>query len=143
MNETIILSVEPGSGGEEVADFMEMLVRMYTLWAEKKKYVVFSKPSLPGTVSITILGENIYDSLKGEVGTHRLVRLSPHDTQSRRYTSFAKVSIVRVDEGPGLVRSYVFHPYKKVVDHCSGVETEDIDKVLQGDLDLFINDMVF
>ena len=231
-----ILEIHPGAGGTESCDWASMLYRMYLRWCEKKGYKTTILDYQDGdeagikSVSIKISGPNVYGLLKRERGVHRLVRLSPFDSNNRRHTSFASVEItpeieqdtsIDIDEkdlkidvyrstgagGQGVnttdsavrithlptkivvtcqnersqiqnkeqamkvlknklllkkieeqeeemnkikgiqstinfgsqIRSYVMHPYSMVKDHRTGVETSNVDKVLDGDLDLFIN----
>ena len=231
-----ILEIHPGAGGTESCDWASMLYRMYLRWCEKKRFKTTILDYQEGeeagikSVSIKISGTNAYGLLKRERGVHRLVRLSPFDSNNRRHTSFASVEItpeieqdtnIDIDEkdlkidvyrstgagGQGVnttdsavrithlptkivvtsqnersqiqnkeqamkvlknklllkkieeqeeemnkikgiqsninfgsqIRSYVMHPYSMVKDHRTGVETSNVDKVLDGDLDLFIN----
>ena len=96
------LEVHPGAGGTESQDWAEMLLRMYTRWSEKKGYslevVEKSQGEEAGIKSVTIKveGKNAYGWLKTESGIHRLVRISPFDSQKRRHTSFASVWIYPV-----------------------------------------------
>ena len=95
-----ILTLHPGAGGTESQDWAEMLYRMYTRWATKKGYEVKELDYLEGeeagikSVTFEILGENAYGYLKGEMGVHRLVRISPFDAGGRRHTSFASVEVL-------------------------------------------------
>lgn len=231
-----ILSLHAGAGGTEAQDWVEMLLRMYTRWAEDKGYQVKALDVLPGeeagikSVTLLIEGENAYGFLKSEKGIHRLVRISPFDASGRRHTSFASVDVmpeidddiqieikpddlkietfraggaggqhvnktdsaVRITHIPtGIVvqcqnersqhsnretamkilkarlfekyqqeqrekleklrgeqkeiawgnqiRSYVFHPYNMVKDHRTNVEVGNINAVMDGDIDVFIN----
>ncbi|MDD3126201.1 MAG: peptide chain release factor 2 [Candidatus Izemoplasmatales bacterium] len=100
-----ILDFHPGSGGTESQDWAQMLLRMYTRWAESKKYKItildYEDGEEAGLKSATILvaGKNAYGYLKAESGVHRLVRISPFDSAARRHTSFASVSVVpEIDE---------------------------------------------
>lgn len=231
-----IISFNAGSGGLEATDWAEMLMRMYQRWFDSKKFKYIltdiNKEDAGGIKSATLMvkGRNAYGLLKGEKGVHRLVRISPFDSNKRRHTSFASVDIypeldddthVDIDEkdlridtfrasGAGgqhvnttdsavrithiptgvtvssqsersqiknratamkmlmakliqikeeehkekiediqgkysqitwgsQIRSYVFQPYTLVKDHRSNFEVGNIDKVMDGDLDDFIN----
>lgn len=230
-----ILEIHPGAGGTESCDWASMLYRMYLRWCEKKNYKVTLLDYQAGdeagikSVSIMIKGPYAYGYLKCEKGVHRLVRLSPFDSNNRRHTSFASVDItpdidkeidIELDEkdlkidvyhssGAGgqsvnttdsavrithlptkivvtcqnersqiqnkeqalkvlknkllmikleeqekelskikgnqsniefgsQIRSYVMHPYSMVKDHRTNVETSNVSKVMDGDIDLFI-----
>ncbi len=230
-----ILTIHPGAGGTESQDWAEMLMRMYVRWAERKGFSVSILDLMPGeeagikSVSIEIKGQYAYGFLRAEKGVHRLVRISPYDSQARRHTSFASVfvypdiddtiqvdlrdedikmdvyrasgaggqhvnktsSAVRLTHGPtGLVvtcqqersqfknrdtamkmlraaiyqrkleeqeaaraiveatktdnsfgnqiRSYVFQPYTMVNDHRSELKLTDVQAVMNGDIDPFI-----
>lgn len=95
-----ILSLHPGAGGTESQDWTEMLLRMYTRWAERRGYGVEMLDFLPGdeagvkSVALLIKGENAYGFLKAEKGVHRLVRISPFDASGRRHTSFSAVDVL-------------------------------------------------
>jgi len=94
-----IVTIHPGAGGTESQDWAEMLVRMYTRWAERHGYEVNVLDLQPAqeagikSATFEILGESAYGYLKAEGGVHRLVRISPFDAQSRRHTSFASVYV--------------------------------------------------
>lgn len=230
-----IVNIHAGAGGTEAQDWVEMLLRMYLRWAEKKNFKTNIIDYLPGdeagvkSVSFTIEGEYAYGYTKAEIGIHRLVRISPFDAGGRRHTSFASVfvypevddeikidikeddlridtfrssgkggqhvnktdSAVRITHLPtGIVvqcqnersqhknkamamkylksrlyerelqqknekideenkqkkdiawgsqiRSYVLHPYKMVKDHRTNLENGNAQKVLDGDIDDFI-----
>ncbi len=99
------LTIQAGAGGTEACDWAEMLMRMYSRWAEKKGYEVevvdITPDDVAGIKSATLLikGPYAYGHLKGEQGVHRLVRISPFDASARRHTSFAAVSVVpQIDE---------------------------------------------
>lgn len=95
-----LLTFHAGAGGTEAQDWAEMLFRMYNRWGERHDYKVSTLDYLDGDVagikSATILveGENAYGYLKGEMGIHRLVRVSPFDSSGRRHTSFASVEVM-------------------------------------------------
>ena len=231
-----ILSIHPGAGGTESQDWAEMLLRMFIRFAEKRKFKIKILEQLPGDVagikSVTLLisGDNAYGYLKGEKGVHRLVRISPFDSNSRRHTSFASVDVEpeikedinleinpsdlkidtyraggaggqhvnktdsavrithlptkivvscqnersqfqnketamkilkgklfkilmeehkeKIDEIKGdygqiawgnQIRSYVFHPYSMVKDHRTKAETSNVQAVMDGDINIFID----
>lgn len=230
-----ILEIHSGAGGTEAQDWAQMLLRMYTRWAEDQGYEVEVLDLLPGeeagikSATLLVKGENAYGYLRAEMGVHRLVRISPFDASGRRHTSFASVEVLpeveaddtieinpadlRIDtyraSGAGgqhvnktesavrithiptgivvqcqsersqhanrdsamkilrarllelqmrekqaqlaslrgeqgeiawgnQIRSYVFCPYTMVKDHRTNVETGDVDAVMDGELDLFI-----
>ncbi len=232
-----ILDIHSGAGGTEACDWADMLYRMYLRYCEKKNYKVVVLDYQAGdtagikSVSIQIKGNNAYGYLKNEKGVHRLVRLSPFDSNNRRHTSFASVEVtpeieqdntIEIDEkdlkidvyrstgagGQGVnttdsavrithlptkivvtcqnersqiqnkeqalrvlknklllikleeqekelkkiqgdqkniefgsqIRSYVMHPYSMVKDHRTNIETSNVDKVLDGDIDMFIEE---
>jgi peptide chain release factor 2 len=232
-----IFTIHSGAGGTESCDWAEMLLRMYLRWAEKKGYKTEIIDILPGeeagikSVTALITGEYTYGHLKGEIGVHRLVRISPFDANKRRHTSFASFfaypevdeaievkiepkdlridtyrasghggqhvnvtdSAVRVTHLPtGIVaqcqkersqhrnkaialkvlrarlhkyyedkekeartkdykekgeiawgnqiRSYVFQPYQMVKDHRTGIEVGDVEKVMDGEINKFIEE---
>ncbi len=232
----VILSINAGAGGTESCDWTGMLLRMYIRWADLNGYSAKTLDILPGeeagvkNVTLGIEGDMIYGYLKGEKGVHRLVRISPFDSNSRRHTSFASVDVIpeidddieldinpddlRVDifrsSGPGgqsvnttdsavrlthiptgivvqcqnersqlqnknaamkvlkarlyevkqkeqekemakeygekqriewgsQIRSYVMHPYNMVKDHRTDAETGNVEKVMDGDISLFID----
>ncbi|MCH5183657.1 MAG: peptide chain release factor 2 [Oscillospiraceae bacterium] len=95
-----ILSIHPGAGGTEAQDWAQMLYRMYTRYAERKKFRVKVLDYLDGdeagikSVSFLVEGTNAYGYLKSESGVHRLVRVSPFDSSGRRHTSFASVEVL-------------------------------------------------
>jgi peptide chain release factor 2 len=231
-----ILSINAGAGGTESCDWANMLLRMYQRWVESRGWTAEINDALPGetagikSVTMLITGENAYGFCKAERGVHRLVRISPFDSNKRRHTSFASVdtiaeieeteeiaippdefsvdtfrsggkggqnvnkveTAVRITHIPtGLVvasqsqrsqhqnratamklllsriyaqrldaakqemerfygekgsvswgnqiRSYVFQPYRMVKDLRTGVETSDVQGVMDGDLDPFVN----
>jgi peptide chain release factor 2 len=96
------LEIHAGAGGTESQDWASMLLRMYTRWAERKgyriEYIEESEGEEAGIKSATILvkGHNAYGWLKTETGVHRLVRISPFDSNARRHTSFASVGVFPV-----------------------------------------------
>jgi len=100
-----IIEVNPGAGGTEAQDWGDMLLRMYLRWAEKKGFSAEILNYQPGetaglkNATVFIQGENAYGFLRSEKGVHRLVRISPFDSNQRRHTSFASVSVMpEIDE---------------------------------------------
>jgi peptide chain release factor 2 len=95
-----ILTLHAGAGGTEAQDWVQMLLRMFTRWAEAKDYQVEILDYLDGdeagvkSVTIQVIGENAYGYLKSEKGVHRLVRISPFDASGRRHTSFASLDVM-------------------------------------------------
>ena len=232
-----IMSINGGAGGTEAQDWAEMLSRMYQRWAElrgwKSEVTDLLKGETAGVKSVTLLiqGENAYGFTKAERGVHRLVRISPFDSNKRRHTSFASVDVIaEIEEDTGeiaipptefsvdtfrsggkggqnvnkvetavrithiptglvvasqsqrsqhqnratamklllsriyaqrvdaqkaemerfygdkgsiswgnQIRSYVFQPYRMVKDLRTGVETSNVQAVMDGDLDPFVN----
>jgi len=94
-----VLQITAGAGGTESCDWAEMLMRMYMMWAEKRKYKIrelnYQGGDVAGikTVTLEIEGEFAFGWLKGENGVHRLVRISPFDSNAKRHTSFASVYV--------------------------------------------------
>ncbi|MGX9987278.1 peptide chain release factor 2 [Chryseobacterium sp. POL2] len=94
-----VLQITSGAGGTESCDWASMLMRMYIMWAEKQAYKVkelnFQEGDVAGikTVTLEIEGEFAFGYLKGENGVHRLVRISPFDSNAKRHTSFASVYV--------------------------------------------------
>jgi peptide chain release factor 2 len=232
-----ILEIHAGAGGTESCDWALMLKRMYLRWCEQKEYklemIDEQRGDEAGIKSVTILvkGRNAYGYLKNEKGVHRLIRISPFDSNSRRHTSFASVDVtplfdnntinieikdsdlkidvyrstgaggqsvnttdsaVRITHLPtkivvtcqnersqiqnrekaleilknklyqlelerkekelenikgqkmeinfgSQIRSYIMHPYSMVKDHRTNIETSNVEKVMDGDIDIFIN----
>ncbi|MCL2078044.1 MAG: peptide chain release factor 2 [Oscillospiraceae bacterium] len=100
-----IITLHAGAGGTEAMDWVEMLYRMYTRWAERHDFKVELLDYLDGeeagikSVSVLIAGQNAYGLLKSEHGVHRLVRVSPFDSSGRRHTSFASLEVMpEIDE---------------------------------------------
>jgi peptide chain release factor 2 len=116
-----ILNIHPGAGGTESQDWAEMLMRMFLRWSERSgfKATVTDEQAGDGAgiknATIEIEGENAYGLLQGEIGVHRLVRISPFDANARRHTSFASVFVypmiddeIKIEIKPEDVRTDVF-----------------------------------
>ena len=94
-----VIQITAGAGGTESCDWAEMLMRMYMMWAEKEGYKIkelnFQKGEAAGikTVTLEIEGDYAFGYLKGENGVHRLVRISPFDSNAKRHTSFVSVYV--------------------------------------------------
>ena len=99
-NNNAIITIHPGAGGTESQDWAEMLYRMYVRWANKNNYEIKELDFLEGeeagikSVTFEVNGENAYGYLKGEMGVHRLVRISPFDSGGRRHTSFVSLEVL-------------------------------------------------
>ncbi|MGJ3237804.1 MAG: peptide chain release factor 2 [Anaerolineae bacterium] len=99
-NEDAILSIHAGAGGTEAQDWASMLERMYLRWMERTGYKVsiidktYGEEAGIKSVTLNVKGDNAYGYLQSEQGVHRLVRISPYDSNARRHTSFAKVELV-------------------------------------------------
>ncbi len=97
-----IFTLHAGAGGTEAMDWVQMLLRMYTRWAENNNYQTRILDLLEGeeagikSVTVEVTGENAYGFLKCEKGVHRLVRISPFDASGRRHTSFASMEVMPV-----------------------------------------------
>ena len=99
-NNNAIVTIHPGAGGTESHDWAEMLYRMYTRWATQNGFTVEELDILEGdeagikSVTFEVKGDQAYGYLKSEHGVHRLIRISPFDSNSRRHTSFASVEVL-------------------------------------------------
>ncbi len=127
-----ILSINAGAGGTESCDWVGMLLRMYTKWAEAKGHKVQRLDILSGeeagikNVTVLIKGDFAYGYLKGESGVHRLVRISPFDANKRRHTSFASVDVapeisddIKVDINPSDLKIDTFRASGKGGQHVN------------------------
>ena len=120
-NNNAIITLHPGAGGTESQDWVQMLYRMYGKWAYSNGYSLKELDRLEGeeaglkSVTALISGDNAYGYLKGEMGVHRLVRISPFDSGGRRHTSFASVEVlpeisddITIDINPDELRIYTY-----------------------------------
>jgi len=116
-----VVEINPGAGGTESQDWAAMLMRMYIMWAEKKgmkvREIDYQKGEEAGikSVSLEIQGDFAYGNLKGESGVHRLVRISPFDSNARRHTSFSSVFVypviddtININVSPGDIKWETF-----------------------------------
>ncbi|MCK5811828.1 MAG: peptide chain release factor 2 [Clostridiales bacterium] len=98
--ENAIITLHAGAGGTEAQDWVEMLLRMYNRWAERRKLKFVIQDILPGDdagikrVTASVSGNYAYGYLQSEIGVHRLVRISPFDSSGRRHTSFASMEVI-------------------------------------------------
>ena len=128
-----IITIHAGAGGTEAQDWAEMLYRMYKMYCEKNEFKYTVLDVLSGdeaglkSVTFEVSGENAYGFLKGEKGVHRLVRISPFDSNARRHTSFASVEVMpKIDEKPNIE----IRPEDLKVDtyHSSGAGGQNVNK---------------
>jgi len=128
-----IITIHAGAGGTEAQDWAEMLFRMYKMYCEKNSFKYKILDALNGdeagikSVTFEVSGENAYGFLKAEKGIHRLVRISPFDSNARRHTSFASVEVMpKIEERPNIE----IRPEDLKVDtyHSSGAGGQNVNK---------------
>jgi protein subunit release factor B len=153
------IEIKTGAGGPEGQATAAMILRMYLRWASKHGVSVALGRDVERTAAgissatMTLIGDEA-SRLISESGVHRVVRNSPLDAEKRRHTSFVSVEMTPTVAGhvveprrfhrpshpwDGQIRSYVLDPYKKVKDLRTAVETDDVDAVFDGDIDLFLD----
>lgn len=137
------IKIVSGAGGLESVSTMTIIANMYTEFFLKEGVkFTFAQNGNEILISAKDLPEDIKEILTKECGIHRVVRISPHDIQKRRHTSFTRVStndVPVVDWGfESHVRSYVFNPYEAIRSHKTDVyySAEDMKKIVAGDLRL-------
>lgn len=140
-----IVKITGGTKGTESYDCADILCHMYEKWCENRRFKVdVNKPQGIKTITLKIKGQDVYDLLKNETGVHRVCRISPFDKNKRRYTSFVNVEVSKGNkkekemDWTNVARSYIFHPYQLVKDMKTGIETKDVNGVMNGNIDLFL-----
>lgn len=162
----IRIEIYAGANGSEGEAWAAMVLRMYLRWAARRGFRVAPGRDVKRTgagikaAAIEVIGHGV-ERACGESGIHRLVRISPSDPEKRRHTSFASVHVISTIEGHIVaharsnevvgwrsgafdhqIRSYVLDPYKMAKDLRTGITREDVDSVLDGDIDDFIDGAV-
>jgi protein subunit release factor B len=139
----VVLNIGAAEDTAECNDWVKMLLRMYGRYCEAHglKYEVVADQ--PGRASVQVTGAD-HGRFKAEHGVHRLSRISPFDPNRRRHTSFASVDVAQAGHGPAspssqYIRAYILSPRAAVVDLRTGFTADIPEKVLDGDLDQFID----
>jgi protein subunit release factor B len=136
----VTLTIKSGNDGEESVDFARILNLMYVNWAKRHGFATtgsYSRLNSTAHEWSLVFSDIEPFRLGQEHGTHRLCRISPFDSQGRRWTSWASVNVAGITEHPeGPIRSYVMSPYKQAKDERKNYTTANIDDVLAGGVEL-------
>jgi protein subunit release factor B len=143
------LYIRASHGGPEARQFADMLLRMYSRWAERAGVrhelgeVVDGAEGGVERATLKLAGEGVTERVRGEQGAHRLIRIAPGDTLRRRGLSFVLVEVKAADDDRSAassdqVRTYVLDPSESVTDDRTGRKVADARAVLDGDLSAFI-----
>jgi protein subunit release factor B len=139
----VVLNIGVAADTAESIAWVKMLLRMYCRYCEAHRFKYEVVADRPRHATILVTGAE-YGRLKAEHGVHRLSRVSPFDPNKRRHTSFASVDVT--EDGRALsspssqhIRNYIFSPCCAVVELRTGFTADDPEKVLDGDLDQFID----
>ena len=139
----VVLNIVANANTEENNTWVKMLLRMYCRYCEAHRFKYEVLADQPGHATILVTGGD-YGRFRAEHGVHRLARVSPFDLNRRRHTSFASVDVAEAGRVPASpcsqhIRSYIFSPSCAVVELRTGFTAYDPEKVLDGDLDQFID----
>ncbi len=139
----VITTAMSSSGSEETEYCIKMIENMYINFAIKKDWKIEHHDKDNHTLVLN--GENIYDILKNETGIHRICRISQFDPKLRRHVTYVNVSVYpdktkeEINKKWIRIRGYIFDPYTLVQCYRTDFKTEDVNSILEGNLDEFIN----